>query len=57
MKAGDTIIRFDDEDIADIYALTKGLRNRKAGDAVLVTVLRGGVELKMRVVLGTRGAQ
>jgi Tol biopolymer transport system component len=55
MKAGDTIIRFDDEDIADIYALTKALRSRKAGDGVLVTVLRGGRELSMRVVLGTRG--
>ncbi|MEX2111244.1 MAG: M28 family peptidase [Gemmatimonadaceae bacterium] len=57
MKAGDTIIRFDDEGIADIYALTKALRSRKAGDAVLVTVLREGRELPLRVVLGTRGAQ
>jgi hypothetical protein len=57
MKAGDTIIRFDDGEVADIYALTKELRNRKAGDAVLVTVLRDGAEVKMRVVLGTRGAQ
>ena len=57
MKAGDTIIRFDDDEIADIYALTNALRSRKPGDAVLVTVLRDGAEVKMRAVLGTRGAQ
>jgi len=57
MKAGDTIIRFDDEEIADIYALTKALQSRKPGDAVVVTVLRDSRELKMRAVLGTRGGQ
>ena len=55
MMAGDTIIRFDETDIPDIYALTAALRSRKAGDAVVVTVLRDGRELPLQVVLGSRG--
>ncbi|HUF64532.1 MAG TPA: M20/M25/M40 family metallo-hydrolase [Gemmatimonadaceae bacterium] len=55
LAAGDTIIRFDATEIADIYAFTDALRSRKPGDAVLVTVLRDGRELPLRVVLGSRG--
>ena len=55
MTGGDTIIRFDSTEIADIYAFTNALRSRKPGDAVVVTVLRDGRELPLRVVLGSRG--
>lgn len=57
LTAGDTIIRFDDTEIADIYAFTSALRSRKPGDAVLVTVLREGKEIPLRVVLGSRGGE
>lgn len=57
LAAGDTIIRFDKMDIADIYAFTNALRSRKPGDAVLVTVLREGREVPLRVVLGSRGGE
>ncbi|HEX6250282.1 MAG TPA: M20/M25/M40 family metallo-hydrolase [Gemmatimonadaceae bacterium] len=55
MTGGDTIIRFDSTEIADIYAFTNALRARKPGDSVVVTVLREGRELKLPVVLGSRG--
>jgi hypothetical protein len=55
LTEGDTIIRFDDTDIADIYAFTNALRARKPGDSVLVTVLRDGREVALQVVLGSRG--
>ena len=42
-------------EIADIYAFTNALRARKPGDAVVVTVLREGRELRLPVVLGSRG--
>ena len=54
MRAGDIIIRFDDTEIADLQAMTDGLRARKPGDAVKVTVLREGKELVFEAVLGRR---
>lgn len=57
ITAGDIIIRFDDGDIADIYEFTAALRSRKPGDAVVVTVVRDGREVPLRVVLGRRGGE
>jgi hypothetical protein len=56
MKAGDIIIRFDDEEIADLQAMTNALRKRKPGDAVRVTVLRDGKEVVLNATLGRRGS-
>lgn len=57
LTGGDIIIRFDDGDIADIYEFTAALRSRKPGDAVVVTVVRDGREVPLRVVLGRRGGE
>jgi hypothetical protein len=54
LTGGDIIVRFDDEEIPDIYAFTAALRSRKPGDAVTVTVVRGDREIPIRVVLGSR---
>ena len=54
MKSGDIIIRFDDEEIADLQAMTNGLRKRKPGDVVRVTVLRDGKEVVLTATLGRR---
>jgi hypothetical protein len=54
LTGGDVIVRFDDQEITDIYAFTAALRSRKPGDPVTVTVLREGREVPVRVVLGSR---
>ncbi|HEY8470134.1 MAG TPA: M28 family peptidase [Longimicrobiales bacterium] len=55
LRAGDIIIGFDDEEIADIYAMTEALRARKPGDRVRIRVLREGREVTLTAVLGERG--
>lgn len=55
LKKGDIIIKFDDEVIADLQAMTDALRKRQPGDTVKVTVLREGKEVVLSAVLGTRG--
>jgi hypothetical protein len=55
LRGGDVIIRFDDEDIADLQGMTDALRNRQPGDSVRVTVLREGKEVVVSAVLGRRG--
>ncbi len=54
LKPGDIIVAFDDQEIKDLYAMTDGLRARKAGDSVRITVLRDGQKVTMTAVLGTR---
>ena len=54
LKGGDIIIRFDDEEIADLQAMTDALRKRKPGDAVRITVLRDGKEVVLNATLGKR---
>jgi hypothetical protein len=54
LKGGDIVIRFDNDEIADLEGMTEGLRKRKPGDSVRVTVLRDGKELVVTAVLGTR---
>ena len=54
LKAGDIIVAFDDTEIKDLYAMTDGLRARKAGDSVRITVLREGQPVTMTAVLGKR---
>ena len=55
LKGGDVIIRFDDEEIADLQGMTNALRKRKPGDAVRITVLRDGKEVVLNATLGRRG--
>jgi hypothetical protein len=54
LMAGDVIIRFDQEEIADLEGMTAALRSRKPGDKVSVTVLRDGRELTVTALLGSR---
>ncbi|MGH7459980.1 MAG: M20/M25/M40 family metallo-hydrolase, partial [Longimicrobiales bacterium] len=54
LRGGDVLIRFDQEDIADLQGMTDALRKRKPGDAVRVTVLRDGQEVVLNAVLGRR---
>jgi S1-C subfamily serine protease len=52
MKAGDTIIRFDQYKIGSLEDIDGALRKFKAGDKVKVTVLREGKEVVLEVTLG-----
>jgi len=54
LEGGDTIVGLGEFDIGDLYDLTDALRAHKPGDAVRVTVLRGGEEQTFEVVLGSR---
>jgi len=54
LKAGDIIVAFDEKEIKDLYAMTDGLRARKPGDTVKITMLRDGQALTVTAVLGKR---
>lgn len=54
LKAGDVIVAFDDKEIKDLQGMTDGLRARKPGDSVKITVLRDGQPVTMTAVLGKR---
>lgn len=54
LKAGDIMITFGDKDIANLYDFTFALRSHKAGDEVLVEVLRGDQKLAVKVKLTER---
>jgi Tol biopolymer transport system component len=55
LRAGDVVIRIDDDDIKDLYALTDALRERRPGDGVTITYVRDGAERSVALVLGRRG--
>ena len=55
LRAGDIIIRFDDDEIADLEGMTQALRVRKPGDQVRITVLRDGKPVVLNAQLGRRG--
>lgn len=54
LQAGDVIVEFDGKAVADIYAYTYALREKKPGDAVKVVVERDGVRFTFNAVLGER---
>ncbi|MGQ0561442.1 MAG: M20/M25/M40 family metallo-hydrolase [Gemmatimonadota bacterium] len=54
LRAGDIIIRFDDDVIADLQGMTDALNARKPGDAVRITVVRDGREIVLNATLGRR---
>jgi hypothetical protein len=54
LRQGDVIVAMNETEIADLYAFTDALRERRPGDEVRVTVLRDGARLTVRAVLGSR---
>jgi Peptidase family M28/PDZ domain/PA domain len=54
LKAGDILIEFDGKEIGNLYDFTYALRAKKAGDEVLVKVLRGSQTIEAKVLLTER---
>ena len=54
LKAGDILIEFDGKAIGNLYDFTYALRAHKAGDLVLVKVLRGSQTIEAKVLLTER---
>ena len=54
LRAGDTIVRFDDIAVGNIYDYTFALRSRKPGQQVRITVKRDGKEQQLVATLGRR---
>jgi membrane-associated protease RseP (regulator of RpoE activity) len=54
LRAGDILIEFDGKEIANLYDFTYALRAHKAGDLVLVKVLRGSQTIEAKVLLTER---
>jgi len=54
LKGGDVIVKFDGVSIDNIYDYTFALRSRKPGQAVRITVKRGGQEVDLLATLGRR---
>jgi hypothetical protein len=54
LQSGDVIVEFDGAEIADIYAYTYALREKKPGDEVVVVVEREGERVTLSAVLGER---
>jgi len=54
LREGDTIIKFDDQEVADLQGLTNALSARKPGDQVRITVIREGREMVVTATLGSR---
>lgn len=54
LKAGDIIIKFGDKVVKNIYDYMYAMQGYKPGDVVDVIVLRGGQELKLSIILGSK---
>ena len=54
LKAGDILISFADKDIGNLYDFTYALQSSKAGQTVLVKVLRGSQVIEAKVLLTER---
>jgi S1-C subfamily serine protease len=54
LRAGDMLVSFDGKPIRTLYDFTYALRAKKPGDAVAVTVVRGGQRLSVNVALTSR---
>ncbi len=54
LKPGDILVRFDNAEIRNLYDFTYALRAHKAGDEVVVDVLRGNQRISARVRLAER---
>jgi hypothetical protein len=54
LQAGDILIEFDGKEIANLYDFTYALQSHKAGDEVLVKVIRGSQTIEAKVLLTPR---
>jgi S1-C subfamily serine protease len=54
LRVGDVIVGFAESKIQNIEDLAAALRNRKPGDDVSITVLRGGNPVTLRATLRGR---
>jgi hypothetical protein len=54
IRAGDVVVEFDGNPIADIYAYTYALQAKQAGDQVRIVVERDGERLTLTATLGER---
>ena len=54
LKQNDVMVEFDGKQIGNLYDFTYALRSKKAGDEVMVKVIRDGKPLEVKVTLGTR---
>ncbi len=52
LQSGDVIVEFDGNEIADIYAYTYALQEKKPGDKAVVIVERQGERITLTAVLG-----
>jgi hypothetical protein len=54
LKPGDILVKFDGKEISNLYDFTYALQSHKAGDQVLVVVLRGAQTIEAKVLLTER---
>jgi hypothetical protein len=54
LKAGDIITRFGDQPVGTIYDYMASMGKHKPGDQVNLVVRREGMEVKLRITLGSR---
>lgn len=54
IKAGDTIIKFDDKEVKDPEKMRDLIGSMKPGQTVNVTIKRDNKEMKLKVTLGKR---
>jgi hypothetical protein len=54
LRAGDVVVEFDGNPIADIYAYTYALQAKRAGDTVTIVVERDGRRITVQATLGAR---
>lgn len=53
LKLHDVLTRFDDQQLIDAHQLAVLVRNRQEGDEVILTVMRAGQRMTVKVRLGT----
>jgi len=56
LKAGDRVVKLDEEEVRDAEKFLKGVAARKPGDKLKLGVLRDGKEQSLTVTLGERAA-
>lgn len=57
MQKGDVLVGMGGEDVADLEAMTAILARHRPGDRVELVVLRGGQEVRLEAVLGSRSSR
>jgi serine protease Do len=57
VEVGDVILGYDGDEVADARALSRMVGSSDSGDKVVLSVLRGDDEIKLKVVLGDAETQ